>query len=90
MLTFNINGNGFHGGNVPAVEAALVGYYVKSIPYRPDPDAIKALLPRRWHVAYERTCRTLWFDENGKHTHVDLWSSKGKLLTTIYAHVKEN
>lgn len=84
--TFNVNGVGFKGGNVPSKEAGIVGFYHDGKPYRPDSDAIRALLPFRWRKAFDRAGVFWWNNSVPKQAYVVLRGRSGKYLTTIYAN----
>lgn len=89
---FNVNGSGFKGARVPAVAAALTGFYANDgTPYAPDRSAVRALLPIRWRGAFDRA-GGFWWD---KHQHpatqayVEVRDAQGRRLTTIYANANE-
>lgn len=85
--TFNVNGAGFKGANVQAVEAGLVGFYHGGKPWTPDRTAIRALLPHRWRAAFDRA-GGFWSDahHNATPAYVHVTDRRGRHLTTVYAH----
>lgn len=87
---FNVNGSGFKGGRVPAVEAGLIGFYVEGVPYKPDHDAVRALVPAKWRKAFDSSGNFWWPKEgNAGQAYMALTDTKGRRLTTIYANAQQ-
>lgn len=84
---FNINGAGFKGSRVPAVETGLVGFYHGGKPWTPDRAAVRAALPYRWRPAFDRA-GAFWSDarDNRAPHYVALSDRRGRPLTTVYAN----
>ncbi len=88
-VRFNVNGVGFVGAEIGATLAGLVGYYgADGKPYGPDAAAIRALLPHRWRAAFDREPGGFWFSADAP-AYRHLYSSRGRHLTTVYAHAFE-
>lgn len=83
---FNINGNGFKGGRVAAVEAGLVGFYHDGKPWKPDRADVRRFIPTKWLPAFERS--TLWWfaEDDDRQGRLDLYDLRGRLLTQVFAH----
>jgi hypothetical protein len=89
-FAFNINGNGFKGGRVPAVEAGLVGVWRDGKPWTPDRAAVRALLPAAWRAAFDRS-GAFWFDKSDptRPAYLHLRDTRGRRRTTIYANATD-
>lgn len=78
---FNINGVGFKGATVPAVQ--LGSRFV------PDSAAVRKVLPCRWRKAFDREGSMWWrLRDDDTSLWVRLADRRGRHLTTIYAHEK--
>lgn len=60
-LQYNVQLNA-HGvirfkATVPAREAGIVGDYHNGVPYQPDNDAVRKVLPYRYRKAFDRTLK---------------------------------
>ena len=82
---FNVNGTGFKGARVPAAEAGLTGFYHDGVPWKPDPDAVRRLLPAAWRKAFDAAPNGFWFSDDAA-PYLPVYGAKGRLLTTVYAH----
>lgn len=83
---FNINGIGFKGGRVRAVEAGIIGFYHDGRPWKPNRADVRPLIPTKWLPAFERA--SLWWvaDDDDATARMDLYDRRGRLLTQIFAH----
>jgi hypothetical protein len=84
---FSICGNGFKGGVVPGAPADLVGVIVNDIFCKPDPAAVRQLLPARLRPAYDRAEPAFWYDKHDstRPAYLHLRAQNGRLITTVYA-----
>ncbi|AFU87177.1 hypothetical protein CcrMagneto_gp335 [Caulobacter virus Magneto] len=87
LTSYNVNGTGFKGGSAPPVPAqGLTGHADGLNLWVPSREHIAAMLPQRWRHAFAHAA--FWYDahDNKKPCRADLYDSRGRYLTQVWAH----